>query len=68
MTTNTYIEKKEPMFIKVDEVCELLDASPSFSYKVIKDLNKELSDKGYMVVNGKVSRKYFYERFYGKVC
>ena len=68
MTTNTYIEKKESRFIKVDEMCEILESSPSFAYKVIKDLNKELSDKGYLVVNGKLSRKYFNERFYGKVC
>lgn len=68
MTTNTYIENKQSMFIKVDEICDLMEVSPSFGYKVIKDLNKELSDKGYIVVNGKVSRKYFFERFYGKVC
>ena len=31
------------------------------------DLNKELADKGYMVIPGRVSRKYFEERFYGVV-
>ncbi len=67
MTTNTYTEKQS-MFIKVDELCEIMEVSPSYAYRVIKDLNKELSDKGYVVVNGKVNRKYFNERFYGKVC
>ena len=28
---------------------------------------KELADKGYMVIPGRVSRKYFEERFYGVV-
>ena len=68
MTTNTYIEKKESKFIKVDEMCEILESSPSFAYKVIKQLNKELINKGKLVVNGKVSREYFYERYFGKVC
>ena len=68
MTNNTYIEKKESMFIKVDEVCEILDVSQSYAYDVIKQLNKELSEKNCLVVRGKVYRQYFYERFFGKVC
>ena len=28
-------------------------------------MNKELADKGYMVIPGRVNRKYFEERFYG---
>ena len=66
--TQTYTEKKQSLFMRAEEICELMEVSPSFAYKVIKDLNKELSDKGYMVISGKVSRKYFYERYYGKVC
>lgn len=66
--TRTYNEKKQSLFLRAEEVCELMEVSPSFAYKVIKDLNKELSDKGYLVVSGKVSKKYFYERFFGKVC
>ena len=68
MTTNTYIEKKESMFIKVDEVCEILDVSQSYAYDVIKQLNKELVAQNCMVVRGKVYRQYFCERFFGKVC
>ena len=66
--TQTYKENNQSMFIKAAEICELMEVSPSFAYKVIKDLNKELTDKGYLVVSGKVSRKYFYERYFGKVC
>ena len=66
--TQTYNEKKQSLFLRAEEVCELMEVSPSYAYKVIKDLNKELSDKGYLVVSGKVSKKYFYERFFGKVC
>lgn len=61
----TNIESKSEMFINVDEVCKLLEVSPSYAYRVIKELNKELSEKGFWIISGKVSRKYFNERFYG---
>ena len=44
---------------------EVLGVSESKSYGIVRDLNKELADKGYMVIPGRVSRKYFEERFYG---
>ena len=42
-----------------------LSVSESKAYSVVRQLNKELSDKGYMVIPGRVSKKYFEERFYG---
>ena len=47
----------------VEEVMTCLGRSQSYSYKVIKRLNKELEDKGYLVEDGRVSRKYLYERY-----
>lgn len=35
------------------------------AYKIIRKLNKELNEKGYITVAGKVSKKYFNERYYG---
>lgn len=52
-------------FISVKEICQVLSVSESKSYAIVRDLNKELSYKGYMVIPGRVSRKYFEERFYG---
>lgn len=49
----------------VDDVMKLLNfESKKPAYKVIKELNKELEEKGYMVRQGAVSRKYFLERYY----
>ena len=42
-----------------------LGVSYSYANKVVKALNAELAEKGFMVVTGKVSRKFFEERFYG---
>lgn len=55
----------EKSFIRVDEVAEELDVSKSYAYKVIKQLNDELSAKGYITVAGRISRQYFNERVYG---
>jgi predicted CoA-binding protein len=52
-------------FITVKEIGEVLGVSESKSYGIVRDLNKELADKGYMVIPGRVNRKYFEERFYG---
>ena len=54
-------------FITVKEIGEVLGVSESKSYGIVRDLNRELADKGYMVIPGRVSRKYFEERFYGVV-
>lgn len=52
-------------FLNAEEVAESLGASKSFAYKVIRDLNEELGKKGFITISGRVSTKYFEERFYG---
>ena len=47
------------------EVMEELGISRAFAYRIMKQMNDELAKKGYLVINGKVSRKYFEEQFYG---
>lgn len=44
------------------EVMEILSCSKTKTYSVIKDLNKELEEKGYYCVSGKISAKFFRER------
>lgn len=46
-------------------MCKTLSVSEPKAYSIVRELNKELSDKGYMVLPGRVSRKHFEERFYG---
>ena len=53
------------MFMRVEEVADVLDVSVPYAYKLIRGLNKELKEKGCMVIAGRIDRKYFYERFYG---
>lgn len=51
-------------FMRVDEVVEILDVSPSYAYKVIRQLNNELKKQGFITIAGRVNRDYFYERLY----
>ena len=53
------------MFMKADEVAEILGVSKAHAYKIIKKLNEQLKKQGYMTLTGKVSRKFFQEKFYG---
>lgn len=53
------------IFISVKEICKTLSVSELKAYSIVRDLNKELSDKGYMILPGRVSRRYFEECFYG---
>lgn len=47
------------------EVKDELGVSESKAYKIIRQLNSELKEKGFYTVSGRVSRRYFNESFYG---
>lgn len=49
----------KPEMIRAEEVAERLGISRTSAYSVIKELNRELAEKGYMTVTGKVSKDYF---------
>lgn len=55
----------ERQFIGAKEVAEILGVSESKGYSVIRELNNELKERGYIVVPRKVSRVFFEERCYG---
>ena len=49
--------------MKVNDVAKELGISVSHAYKIMHQLNKELKEKGYMTIAGRVNRKYFMEKF-----
>ena len=55
----------ENRFIRADEVAQELNVSKPYAYKLIRKLNEELKAKGFITIEGRVNRKYFYERLYG---
>ena len=55
----------EVMYMQVKEVMQALGVSQAKAYTIIKELNTELKAKGYITLNGRISKKYFAEKFYG---
>lgn len=54
-------------FYTAKEVAEMLGVSSAKAYQIIKKLNMELSEKGYITIAGKIPRAYFDEKCYGEV-
>ena len=52
-------------FMRAEEVARELEVSRSYAYRLIRQLNAELREKGYMTIAGRVNRQYFQERLYG---
>ncbi|EIA20723.1 hypothetical protein KKC_05342 [Listeria fleischmannii subsp. coloradonensis] len=48
-------------------VAKELGVSYSFACKLIRKLNKELTEKGFIMIAGRVSRKYYEEKLYGQL-
>ena len=59
------IQMASKLFISAKEIAKELEVSDSYEYRLIRQLNAELEQKGFVVVKGKISRKYFEERVYG---
>ena len=53
-----HIRKPLPMATSVG-------VSKPYAYKLIRQLNKELKDKGFITIAGRINRQYFNERLYG---
>lgn len=51
-------------FYTADEIAAILGVSKATAYREIKRLNAELSEKGYIIVPGKISKRYFSEKAY----
>lgn len=54
----------EQRFLRVGEVAELLNCSESYAYKIMQQLNQELSAQGKITIRGRVSKRYLLERIY----
>lgn len=51
-------------FLSVDEVAKEMGVSKSYAYKIVKKLNAELQQMGYLTVAGRINTNYFRK----KVC
>lgn len=53
------------LFVNAEEMSEALGISKQYAYKLMREMNAELKQKGFLTIPGRVSRRYFEEKFYG---
>ena len=65
-----YIKKKgvdimeTKKYMTAKDVATIMEISRSSAYKIIRQLNTELEEKGFITVPGRIPRKYLSERCY----
>ena len=53
------------LFVRAEEVAGALGISKPYAYKLVREMNEELKQKCFLTIPGRVSRRYFEEKFYG---
>ena len=56
---------EKELFVRAEEVARELGVSKPYAYKLVREMNEELKQKGFITIPGRVSRRYFEEKFYG---
>ena len=54
----------DKLFLDSKEVAKLLDVSQQQAYKIIREMNKALGDKGFLTLRGRINKQYFMEQIY----
>lgn len=58
------MENKEiKRFFRAKDIAADLDCSEALAYRIIRELNAELKQKGFLVAAGRVPASYFLERY-----
>lgn len=50
------------VLIGVEEVQKILDCSKPKAYQVMRELNEEFKEKGYITIRGKINKNYLLKR------
>ena len=49
-----------------EDIAKMLGVSMGKSYKILREMNKELAGKGFLTIAGKIPVEYFREKWYGR--
>lgn len=55
----------EKIYYSANEIATMLGISMGKAYKILREMNEELSEKGFLTISGKVPVAYFKEKWYG---
>lgn len=56
----------EKLFLNAQEIAEACGCSKQKAYLIIRQANIDLKQRGFLVQQGKLPRKYFFEMIYGE--
>lgn len=59
------MNEEKRFYLTAVELSDLMGISIDHAYKLIRDMNAELAKEGYIVVAGKVPKRYVEKRCYG---
>lgn len=54
----------EKIYYSAEDIAKMLGVSMGKSYKILRELNKELAGKGFLTIAGKIPVEYFREKWY----
>ena len=49
-------------YLRAENVAEIMGIAKAYAYKIMRKLNAELDEQGYITVSGRINRQYFMER------
>ena len=55
----------EKIYYSAAEIAAMLGVSTGKAYKILREMNKDLADRGFLTIAGKIPVEYFKERWYG---
>lgn len=55
---------KNELFVTAGEIAQELGVSKPLAYKLVRQMNEKLEEKGFITIAGCVSKKYYEEKFY----
>lgn len=55
----------EKIYYSAEDIANMLGVSMGKSYKILREMNKKLSEKGFLTIAGKIPVEYFREKWYG---
>jgi prophage antirepressor-like protein len=58
-------DMNEKIYYSADDIAKMLGVSMGKSYKILREMNRDLSDKGFLTIAGKIPVEYFKEKWYG---
>lgn len=56
----------EKIYYSAEDVAKMLGVSMRKSYKILREMNKELAEKCFLTIAGKITVEYFREKWYGR--